>query len=181
LKVKGYRGDENVNVQVLTPPSTWNTRITISATSNTLYTYAMTSSEYNSGAPSIRFVDPSGADSVQSDFYADLSLVMTDHTSTLVANFADNPTIMVRSPNDATYGSDTGGLYWKVTTSETYFWGITSIAEFEAFAIPIVGLVLFALWRRSRARGTRKGDGEPDIPRGDAREGSRIVAHEALR
>src|SRR3990170_855165 len=56
LKVKGYRVDENLNVQVLTPPSTWNTRITISATTNTLYTYTLTSSEYNSGAPAVRFL-----------------------------------------------------------------------------------------------------------------------------
>jgi len=152
LKVKGYRVDENLNVQVLTPPSDWNIRLTISATTNTLYTYTLTSSEYNSGGPAIRFTDPSGADSVQSDFYIDLSLVMTDHTYVYVANTADNPTILVRSPNDATYGTDTGGMYWKVTTSETYFFGYfpTYIPEFEALVIPILGIAFLAWVRRRR-------------------------------
>ena len=147
--------DENLNVQVLTPPSTWNTRITISATTNTLYTYTLTSSEYNSGAPAVRFTDPSGADSAQSDFYIDLSLVMTDHTYVYVANWADNPTILVRSPNDATYGVDTGGLYWKVTTSETYFYGAFYVPEFNLIAFPVSLILLIALWRRQRARKTR--------------------------
>ena len=155
MKVKGYRGDENVNVQVLTPPSDWYTRITISATSNTLYTYTMTGTEYNSGAPSIRFIDPTGADSTQSDFYVDLSLVTTDHSSTLVAQSADNPTIMVRAPDNPTYGFDMGGLYWKVTTSETYFYGVFYIPEFEVFAIPVLLIVLLALWGRRRGQSGR--------------------------
>ena len=75
LKVKGYRQDENLNVQVLTPPSTWNTRATISSTINTVYNYTLTTSEYNSGAPSVRFVDASGPDGTQSDFWLDLAVV----------------------------------------------------------------------------------------------------------
>src|SRR5438093_11452665 len=75
LKVKGYRQDENINVQVLNPPSTWNTRVTISATAHTLYTYTLTSSDYNSGAPSVRFVDANGGDATQSDFWLDLAVV----------------------------------------------------------------------------------------------------------
>jgi KaiC/GvpD/RAD55 family RecA-like ATPase len=75
LKVKGYRQDENINVQVLTPPSTWTTRVTISATANTLYTYTLASSEYNSGAPSVRFVDANGGDATQSDFWLDLAVL----------------------------------------------------------------------------------------------------------
>jgi len=71
VKVKGYRQDENVNVQVMTPPSTWNTRITISNTSNTLYSYDLTASEFNSGAPSVRFVDAAGGDGTASDLWVD--------------------------------------------------------------------------------------------------------------
>jgi len=77
LKVKGYRVDENVNVTVLTPPSTWTTRITISATSNTLYTYTLTSSEYNSGAPAVRLVDADGAGGMQSDFWIDYANIVS--------------------------------------------------------------------------------------------------------
>ncbi len=97
LKVKGYRQDENVNVQVLTPPSTWNTRITISATSNTLYTYAITTAELNSGAPSVRLIDASGSDATQSDLWLDLAVV----TSTSLWDRI----ILMRS-------SDTSGSTW---------------------------------------------------------------------
>src|SRR5437899_7504711 len=77
LKVKGYRGDENVNVEVLTPPSSWTTRITIASTTNTLYTYDLTLPEYNSGSPSIRFVDALGSDAVVSDVFVDLSVIVS--------------------------------------------------------------------------------------------------------
>src|SRR2546425_482629 len=80
LKVKGYRQDEDVNVQVLTPPATWTTRITISATSNTLYTYDLTTSEYNAGAPSIRFRDAGGPDGTASDLWVDVANVTTTNT-----------------------------------------------------------------------------------------------------
>ena len=77
LYIKGYRTDENINVQVLTPPSTWNSRITITATSNTQYTYTLTGTEFNSGAPSVRFVDAGGA-SGNSDVYLDFAAVSTN-------------------------------------------------------------------------------------------------------
>jgi len=159
LSVKGYRSDENVDVKVLTPPSTWNTRITISATSNTAYSYALTTSEYNSGAPSIRFTDPSGSDTTQSDFYLDLGLVVTDHTHVLVSTSADNPTIMVRAPTDETYGIDAGGVFWKISSSETYFFAYFYVPEFDAIALPAVATLLFVLWRRGalRTRRTRWG------------------------
>src|SRR5207249_3347965 len=66
-----------VHVQVLTPPSSWSTRITISATLSTLYTYVLTSSEYNAGAPSIRFVDAAGGDGISSDLWLDLATITT--------------------------------------------------------------------------------------------------------
>jgi len=97
LKVKGYRQDENVDVQVLTPGPTWTTRFTISATLNTLYSYTLTSAEYNSGAPSIRFVDQGAGDSTQSDVWIDLAVVTT--TS------AWDRVILMRS-------SDTSGSTW---------------------------------------------------------------------
>ena len=77
LQVKGYREDENINVQVLTAPATWNTRITISATSNTMHTYPLTSAEYNSGAPAVRFVDAGGAGGMQSDFWIDYANIIS--------------------------------------------------------------------------------------------------------
>ena len=78
LQVKGYREDEDVNVQVLTAPSSWNTAITISATSNTLFSYTLTPAEYNGGAPAIRFVDAAGAGGMQSDFWVDYANIVTN-------------------------------------------------------------------------------------------------------
>ena len=97
LSIKGYRQDEDMNVQVLTPPSTWTTRITISATTNTLYTYALTSAEFNSGGPSIRFVDTSSSDTVQSDVWIDQAVITTTSLWDRV--------ILMRS-------ADTGGTTW---------------------------------------------------------------------
>ncbi len=166
LKAKGYRVDEDMLVQVLTPPSAWNTRITISATTNALYTYTMTGTEYNSGAPSIRFVDASGPDPVVSDLYLDVAVVVTDRGREFVDS-ADQPTLMVRAPNDATYGGAAGGLYWKASASETYFFSqiVAGIPEFEAVAIPVLGILLFALWRRRRVRGTRAEDERLEAPK----------------
>jgi hypothetical protein len=51
---------ETINVEVLTPPSTWNVRLTVTTTSDTTQTYDLTVPEYASGAPSIRFADAGG-------------------------------------------------------------------------------------------------------------------------
>jgi len=51
---------ERFTLEVLTPPSTWTAKILISSTSNTLYSYTLTTSEFNGGSPSIRFEDASG-------------------------------------------------------------------------------------------------------------------------
>ncbi len=77
LTVQGYRQDEDISVQVLTPPSTWTTRLTISSASNALYTYPLTTTEYNAGSPAVRFVDAAGADTTQSDFWLDQVVVTT--------------------------------------------------------------------------------------------------------
>src|SRR5207244_13449778 len=79
-KGQRYRQDEAVNGQVRTPSATWTTRITISATSNTLYTYDLTTSEYNAGAPSIRFRDAGGPDGTASDLWVDVANVTTTNT-----------------------------------------------------------------------------------------------------
>lgn len=244
--MKGYRSDENINVQVLTPASTWNTRITIADTTNTKYTYTLTTSEYNSGAPSIRFVDSAASgEGVLSDVWIDYANVVTnsasfpnlattrsangdlwvayskasgsdrnvymrflDYPSTgwasaetmdsasgtsftkpsigvdyngdihafyvalsgpqlyynkrtsgtwgtryAVGTATDNPTWMVRSPSDGTYGVDTGGMYWKSTTSETYHFTVigASVPEFADVILPMM-LTLFVVLRIVRRR-----------------------------
>src|SRR2546425_415447 len=97
LQIKGYREDEDVNVQVLTPPSTWTTRLTISGTVNTLYSCLLTSDEYNKGAPAIRFVDATGSGGMQSDVWLDYANV--------AANAHWDRVVMMRS-------SDASGSTW---------------------------------------------------------------------
>lgn len=77
VQINGYRVDENVDVEVLTPPATWNPRITITSTTSTLYSFDLTSSEYASGSPAIRFVDASGPDGAPSDLFLDRVVVTT--------------------------------------------------------------------------------------------------------
>jgi len=71
LMVTGYRADEDVDVQLLTPPSSWTTRLTISATTATQYSYTLTAAEYNGGSPSIRLTDRGGGVSMPSDLWID--------------------------------------------------------------------------------------------------------------
>lgn len=151
LTLRGYRQDENVDVQVLTPPSTWTTRLTISATSTTRYVYTMTSAEYNSGAPSIRFVDANSFEGVLSDLFVDIALVTSGNGRDLVDTPSDHVSLVVRAPNHATYGTTLGGLYWKTTTSETYFY----IPEFDAVLLPAFSLLALVLVCRRKYRSKR--------------------------
>ena len=78
LTVKGYRGDEDVDVQVFTSLSSWTTRLTISATANTRYTYTLTAEEYNGGSPAIRFVDRGVGGSTLSNLWIDWAAIRPD-------------------------------------------------------------------------------------------------------
>src|SRR5205823_1004017 len=73
LKVEAYHTvGEDFLVQVLTPPSTWTTRITITKTAddNAAQAYTMTTAEFNSGAPAVRFIGATEiGDVTQSDLY----------------------------------------------------------------------------------------------------------------
>jgi len=81
---------------------------------------------------------------------------------------SDNPTLMVRAPDNAVYGADTGGLYWKTSSSETYFFGVFYIPEFEAVAVPILGILVLILWRRRsrRSRAEHQGSDHPIVAEG---------------
>lgn len=77
LTVEGHVAGENFNVQVLTPPATWNTRVTLNAGTDQSLTYDLLAAEYNGGSPALRFVDASGADASQSDLYLDRVSILT--------------------------------------------------------------------------------------------------------
>ena len=85
---------------------------------------------------------------------------------------SDNPTLMVRAPNEVAYGTGTGGVYWKGSSSETYFF---QIPEFEAFVVPaLLAAILFSGLRRARIRTRLQRDSR--VTGGP--QGSAVGAHE---
>jgi len=106
LIVKGYRADEDVDVQVLTPPATWVTRLTITSTVNTRYAYTLTGAEYDGGSPSVRIVDRGGLATTSSDLWIDWIAVRGDGASMGAARYgtvALNP-----SPGSTPFGFEFG-------------------------------------------------------------------------
>ena len=145
-------------VQVLTPPSTWTTRITVTKTSddNANQCYTLTSSEFNNGAPSIRWIGGTEVgDTTQSDVKIDHQRITKDvswTTRSAIDTSSDYPSIVVRMPNDS-YGDDMGGVYWKSSSSETYHWYVTGVPEFTDVVLPmlaLLGLLGFRALRRRR-------------------------------
>jgi len=81
LRLEAQRDDENILVQVLTPPSTWTTRLTISSTTDVVQTYVLSDDELNGGSPSVRFVDADPSDVFASSFRIDqVRIVRLDST-----------------------------------------------------------------------------------------------------
>src|SRR5207302_6943185 len=82
LKVEAYHTvGEDFLVQVLTPPSSWTTRITITKTAddNAAQAYTLTTAEFNSGAPAVRFIGATEiGDTTQSDLYLDYVTVSSN-------------------------------------------------------------------------------------------------------
>ena len=74
-----------------------------------------------------------------------------DSSRTAVDTSSEWPVVAVRAPNDATYGTLLGALYWKTTTTGTYFF---RIPEFEAALVPILIMLLGGVVRTRRRRRT---------------------------
>ncbi|TLZ55750.1 MAG: hypothetical protein E6K17_05080 [Methanobacteriota archaeon] len=75
---------ESMLLQVLTPPGTWNTRITVSKTvdDNLAQCYTMTAGEYNGGAVSIRWIGGTeSGDSTVSDLRVDQERIVRRFTN----------------------------------------------------------------------------------------------------
>ena len=82
-----------------------------------------------------------------------------DASRTPIDTSSEWPVVQVRAPNDVTYGSLLGGLYWKTSTSETYFFQPGSqIPEFQDALVPILVILLVGLVRR---RTRRRPDNHP--------------------
>jgi len=79
-----------------------------------------------------------------------------DASRTAIDTSSEWPVVVVRAPNDAMYGSLLGGVYWKSSSSETYFF---QIPEFGALLTPaLLVLILFTGRRRLRGRSGRRRD-----------------------
>ncbi len=123
LSVEGHIVDENVVVQILTPPSTWNTRLTLNNVTDQTLTYDLTAAEYNGGGPAIRFVDALGSDAIQSDFYLDRIFILTtvldyrlDVRQNVTGILGVSPVLTVRGSILA--GADNYNIYvWNFTAA----------------------------------------------------------------
>jgi hypothetical protein len=73
-----------------------------------------------------------------------------DSSRTAIDTSSEWPVVLVRAPNDVTYGSLLGGVYWKSSTSETYFF----IPEFQVVLVPILAVLLLGIGRRRARRRT---------------------------
>jgi len=134
LQVKGYRQDENINVQVLTPPSAWATRITVNSLTNQLFTIGLTLSEYNAGTPQVRFVDAVPQDGSLSDLFLDWVAVTTvrlTHSLEVRQNVTgimtgSNPILVVKG--NITSGGENFHIYvWNFTSAS---WNLLMAAPF---------------------------------------------------
>src|SRR5213593_4798058 len=141
------------------PGATWATAETVDSLSGTIFTKPSIGLDKDNNVHAL-YVGASGP-----QVYYNKRSGAAWGTRTAVDISSDNPTLMVRSPTDATYGTNTGGLYWKTTTSETYFH--YPIPEFESVAVP-VGACILILWgfswragRKRRPRGTQREMGPP--------------------
>ena len=135
LRVKGHVSDENVSVQVLTPPSIWTPRLTFTDTADQVLTYNLAASEFNAGNVSIRFVDALGPDLAPSDLWIDYVDVLTtvlayrlDVSQTVTGVGGANPTLDVEG-NISVGGENFDVFTWNFTASA---WGLKMASVFTA-------------------------------------------------
>ena len=137
LRVKGYRSNEDMTVRVLSPPATWNTRVTVNSVVNQVFSYTLTPAEYNGGSPAVRFVDavPS-PDAVASDLYLD-GVTITTVRLTYSLDVRQNITGVMSLPNPilVVKGNITAGgenfhvQAWNFTSTS---WDLLMAAPFTA-------------------------------------------------
>ncbi|HYU06143.1 MAG TPA: DUF835 domain-containing protein [Thermoplasmata archaeon] len=135
LRVKGHVSDENVSVQVLTPPSVWTPRLTFTDTADQVLTYSLGASEFNAGNVSIRFVDALGPDLAPSDLWIDYVDVLTtvlayrlDVSQTVTGVGGADPTLDVEG-NISAGGENFDVFAWNFTSSA---WGLKMASVFTA-------------------------------------------------
>jgi len=123
----------------------WQTPTTVDSLSGTVFTKPSLGIDRNNGVHAL-YVAAAGP-----QVYYNKRTAGAWGTRDAVDTSSTHPTFVVRAPNDVTYGDTVGGLYWKSTTSETYFY---AIPEFETLAAPTIGalVIILSLCRRTRLR-----------------------------
>ncbi|TLZ59602.1 MAG: hypothetical protein E6K13_09580, partial [Methanobacteriota archaeon] len=136
LSVKGYRVDEDFNVQVLTPPSTWTTRITLNSVTNTLFTAGLTAAEYNGGNSQVRFIDTVPEDATVSDMFLDWVAITTVRVTyslevrqNITGVLAQPGPILVVKGNISAGGENFHVHAWNFTTAS---WNVLMSAPFTS-------------------------------------------------
>ncbi len=119
---------ETINVDVLTPPATWNTRLTITTATDFTQTYDLSGPEYNSGNPAIRYRDAGGvggsATRVQTDLLQIQSIVTSfalDVRHIVSGITGDNPVLDVKG-RLAAAGENFDISVWDFTGSSWTLW-----------------------------------------------------------
>ena len=144
LRIEGRVADEAVNVQVLTSPLTWTTRLTLSSTADANLTYMLTVAEFNGGAPSVRFVDATPTDGLASSVWLDRVLIVAlDTTYALEMIWDWTGTVDASGPTSlavrAAITGDTEGILAEVYDWEDGSWRpaftITSASETEVSSV----------------------------------------------
>jgi len=135
LRLKGHIGDENVSVQVFTPPSTWTTRLTFSAATDQVLTYALIPSERNAGNVSVRFVDADGPDLLPSDLWLDYADIVTtvyayqlDVVQTVTGVVGGRPVLDIQG-NISASGENFDVYAWNFTAGA---WGLKMSSVFAS-------------------------------------------------
>ena len=134
------------------PAATWAAAETVDSFSGTIFTKPSIGIDKDNNVHTL-YVATSGP-----QVYYNQRIGVSWGTREAVGLSSDNPTLVVRSPNDPTYGTDSAGLYWKTSTSETYFF--THIPEFETIVVP-VAVCLIVIWGWRRTGGKRRSQGKP--------------------
>jgi len=133
------------------PTGAWQSVETVASVSGTILTRPSIGIDRNGNVHAL-FVD-SGVPQL----YYEERTVGGWGASVAVGTSSDNPSILVRAPDDPAYGTSSGGLFWQASNTATYFY---YIPEFQDVVVPILGVLLLALFftRRERLRRRRSSD-----------------------
>ncbi|TLZ71997.1 MAG: DUF835 domain-containing protein [Methanobacteriota archaeon] len=135
LRISAHISDENVSVEVLTPPSVWTQRLIFTDTTDQVLTYTLAASEFDAGNVSVRFVDALGPDVAPSDLWIDYVDVITtavayrlDVSQTVTGIGGANPTLDIEG-NISAGGENFDVFAWNFTAGA---WGLKMGSVFTA-------------------------------------------------